>query len=217
MNKIITISREFGSGGREVGKRLADELEMSYYDKEIITEISKETGMTEEYIKNISEKGIYPYAFQFAKSFAMYSGVQSNQTEILVAQQKILKEIAEKGNCIIIGRGADVILKEYNPMKLFVYSDMESKINRCKMKRKTVPTIIMMIFTSIYGVVDGIFVSSAIISFLRTLLFQIIMIFVLPMIWGLNGIWLAVVVAEILSLFVSIVFLIKNKKKYQYA
>lgn len=136
MNKIITISREFGSGGREVGKRLADELGMSYYDKEIITEMSKETGLSEEYIKNISEKGIYPYAFQFAKSFAMYSGVQSNQTEILVAQQKILKKIAEKGNCIIVGRGADIILKEYKPMKLFIYSNMESKINRCKMKRK---------------------------------------------------------------------------------
>lgn len=136
MNKIITISREFGSGGREVGKRLADELGMSYYDKEIITEMSKETGMSEEYIKNISEKGIYPYAFQFARSFAMYSGVQNNQTEILVAQQRVLKKVAEKGNCIIIGRGADVILKEYKPMKIFVYSDMESKMNRCKMKRK---------------------------------------------------------------------------------
>lgn len=59
MNKIITISREFGSGGREIGKRLADELGVRYYDKEIITEISKETGMTEQYIRNISEKGIY--------------------------------------------------------------------------------------------------------------------------------------------------------------
>ena len=56
MNKIITISREFGSGGREIGKRLADELGFSYYDKELITAISKETGMTEEYVKDISEK-----------------------------------------------------------------------------------------------------------------------------------------------------------------
>ena len=100
MNRIITISREFGSGGREIGKRLADELNFSYYDKEITTEISKETGMSEEYIKNISEKGIYPYAFQFAKSFSMPSSVQSNQTDILVAQQKVLKEIASKGNAV---------------------------------------------------------------------------------------------------------------------
>ena len=90
MNKIVTISREFGSGGREVGKRLADELGLGYYDKEIINEIAKETGMSEEYIKNISEKGIYPYAFQFAKSFSMYSRMQNYQTEILVKQTNIL-------------------------------------------------------------------------------------------------------------------------------
>lgn len=136
MNKIITISREFGSGGREIGKRLSDELGFAYYDKEIITQIAKETGLSEEYIKNISERGIYPYPFQFAKSFATYSGVQSNQTDILVAQNKILKQIAEKGDCIIVGRGADVILKDYNTMNIFVYAGMESKINRCRIKRK---------------------------------------------------------------------------------
>ena len=136
MNKIITISREFGSGGREIGKRLADELGFNYYDKEIITAIAKETGMSEEYIKNISEKGIYPYAFQFAKSFTTYSVLQSNQTDILVAQQKILKAITEKENCIVVGRGANVILKDHKPMNLFIYADMESKINRCRMKRK---------------------------------------------------------------------------------
>lgn len=136
MNRIITISREFGSGGREIGKRLADKLGMAYYDREIITEIAKETGMTEDYIKRISEKGVYPYAFQFAKSFTRYSNIQSNQTEVLVTQNKILKEIAEKGDCVIVGRGANVILKEYNPMNIFVYADMNSKINRCKIKRQ---------------------------------------------------------------------------------
>lgn len=136
MNKIITISREFGSGGREIGKRLADELGFAYYDREIVAEIAKQTGMTEEYIKNISEKGAYPYAFQFAKSFAMYSSLQSNQTDILVAQTKVLKEIAKKGNCIIVGRGANIILKDYNPMNIFVYADIESKINRCHKKAK---------------------------------------------------------------------------------
>lgn len=136
MNKIVTISREFGSGGKEIGKRLADELGYSYYDSEIITLLAKETGMTEEYIENISEKGIYPYAFQFAKSFATYSIMQNNQTDILVAQNKILKQIAEKGNAVIVGRGADVVLKDYNPMRIFVYADLETKINRCKEKAK---------------------------------------------------------------------------------
>ncbi len=136
MNKIITISREFGSGGREIGKRLADELQLAYYDREIISKLAKETGMTEEYIKNISEKGIYPYAFQFAKSFAVYSKMQSEQTQILIEQQKLIKKIAEKGNCIIVGRGANIILKELKTIDIFVYSDMKSKIERCRKKNK---------------------------------------------------------------------------------
>lgn len=134
MNKIITISREFGSGGREVGKRLADELGFAYYDSEIITKLASETGLSEQYIKDISEKGVYPYPFQFGKTFSMFNTLQSNHNEILIAQQRIIKEIAAKGNCIIVGRGADIILREYKPMNLFVYATLESKINRCKKK-----------------------------------------------------------------------------------
>ena len=136
MNKIITISREFGSGGREIAKRLADELGYAYYDSEIIKLLAKETNMSEEYIKNISEKGVYPYAFQFAKSFAMYSTMQNTQTDILVKQANILKEIAKKTDAIIVGRGANTILKEYKPMNIFVYADLESKIARCRQKAK---------------------------------------------------------------------------------
>lgn len=136
MNRIVTISREFGSGGKEIGKRLADELGVRYYDREIITEISKETGMTEQYIKNISEKGIYPQAFNFGKTFATFNNLQSNQTEILVKQQEIIKKIAENGSCVIVGRGANIILKDYNTINIFVYADIESKINRCREKRK---------------------------------------------------------------------------------
>ena len=134
MNKIITISREFGSGGREVGKRLADELGYAYYDSEIINLLVKETGMSESYIKNISEKGIYPFAFQFGKTFTTSYLLQKNQTDILVKQAKLLKQIAEKGNAIIVGRGANVILKEYNPFNIFVYASIESKLERCKKK-----------------------------------------------------------------------------------
>lgn len=136
MNKIITISREFGSGGREIGKRLADKLGFRYYDKEIITEIAKETGMSEQYINNISEKGIYPQAFNFGRTFATFNSLQINQTEILVKQQEVIKKIAEKGNCIIVGRGANVILKDYNTMNIFVYADLEAKIKRCREKRQ---------------------------------------------------------------------------------
>lgn len=134
LNKIITISREFGSGGKELGKRLADKLDYAYYDAEIITLLAKETGMSEEYIKNISEKGVYPTAFQFGKTFATFGALQSSQMDILVKQQEVLKRIAEKGNAIIIGRGADSILKSYSPLNIFVYANMEAKMARCKLK-----------------------------------------------------------------------------------
>ncbi len=134
MNKIITISREFGSGGREIGKRLAEELKVNYYDSEIITEIARKTGLSEEYVANSSEKGIISYSYKFARTFSNYSNLQSNQTEILVATSKVLKEIAKKGNAVIIGRGANAILEEYAPMNIFVYADMESKIKRCHEK-----------------------------------------------------------------------------------
>lgn len=134
MTKIITISREFGSGGKEIAKRLADKLGYAYYDSKIIDLLVKETGMSEEYITNISEKGIYPLPFQFGKTFTTNLFVQKNQTDILIMQSKILKSIAEKGNAIIVGRGANVILKDYNPLNIFVYASIESKINRCKEK-----------------------------------------------------------------------------------
>ena len=134
MNRIITISREFGSGGREIGKRLADKLGYAYYDSEIINILAKKTGLSEEYIKSISEKGIYPIQLQFRKSFSAGTLIQKNQTDILVEQTKILRNIAATGNAIIVGRGANSILKEYNPMNIFVYADIESKVKRCKEK-----------------------------------------------------------------------------------
>ena len=134
MNRIITISREFGSGGREIGKRLADKLGYAYYDSEIINILAKKTGLSEEYIKSISEKGIYPIQLQFRKSFSADTLIQKNQTDILVEQTKILRNIAATGNAIIVGRGANSILKEYNPMNIFVYADIESKVKRCKEK-----------------------------------------------------------------------------------
>lgn len=131
---IITISREFGSGGREIGKRLADELGLAYYDREIITLIAKETGMSEEYIQNISEKGVYPYTYQFAKSFLNSSPVQNSQIQVLVKQNEIIKKIASKGNCVIVGRAANAILKGEDTIDLFIYADMKSKVARCKQK-----------------------------------------------------------------------------------
>ena len=133
MNKIKTIGREFGSGGREFGRRLAEELNYEYYDKEIITEISKHTSLSEEYVKEVLEKkphNLYPITI--GQSMAIFNDYQTKQIQsIYTAQCEILKYLAEKSNCVIVGRCADYILKEYNPYRIFVHASMESRINRC--------------------------------------------------------------------------------------
>ena len=131
--KIITISREFGSGGRELGKRLADILGYAYYDREIISTIAENKKMDEGYVEKILEKGsLNNYPLKYGRTFSSASVMaQRNMTKILVEQQKIIKEIAANENCIIVGRSSNVILREYAPLNLFVYADMQSKIDRC--------------------------------------------------------------------------------------
>lgn len=133
MSKIITISREFGSGGRELGKRLAEELGIAYYDREIITAISEKSGLAEKYVADILEKSVRTYyPITFGRTFSYLPSLNDNQTKVMVVQQQIIKELAAKGDCVIVGRCADIILSGYQPLKLFVYADMESKIKRCR-------------------------------------------------------------------------------------
>lgn len=134
MNKIITIGREFGSGGREVGLKLAEELGYAYYDKEIITEIAKRTELSERYVKTIVERRpVFSYPVHVGRSFLSVNTANVIQSSAVYAEQcKLLKEFAEKSNCVIVGRCADYVLREYDPFKIFVYADMASKIERCK-------------------------------------------------------------------------------------
>ncbi len=132
--RIITISREFGSGGRELGKRLAEQLGFNYFDREIISEIASKTELDENYISMILEKGISAYPIHIGQTFSGVSTINHTPIEVLVAQEKILKELAEKGDAVFIGRSADAILKEYNPLNIFVYADMDYKLARCKKK-----------------------------------------------------------------------------------
>lgn len=133
--KVITISREFGSGGRELGKRLAEQLGFSYYDKEILTAVAERSGLNEEYIEKVMGHNIREnYPITYGRTFHSASAfqLQKNKTELLLKQQQIIKEIAKKGDCVIVGRGADVILSEYRSFNLFVYASMMSKMNRCR-------------------------------------------------------------------------------------
>lgn len=131
MRKIITISREFGSGGREIGKRLADYLGISYFDSEIVEELSKQTNLNKNYLDDKLEKGISHYSISFGSSFSRISNA-SNSAMLLAKQHNVIKKIAAENDCIIIGRGADVALSQLMPFKIFVYADLQSKIARCK-------------------------------------------------------------------------------------
>lgn len=136
MNKIITIGREFGSGGREFGRRLSEEIGFAYYDQEIISEISKRTSLSEQYVHAIVEhQPSFSFPIHIGRSFYPEVNPAFDQTMTIYQEQAhIISEMADKSNCVIVGRCADYILKEYNPFRIFVYADMESKIKRCREK-----------------------------------------------------------------------------------
>ena len=131
MRKIITVSREFGSGGRELGKRLAEIFGMNYVDGEIAGAVSEEKSLYETYLSGKYESGIFGYPPSGAHSFSCIGSV-NNSAMMIARQHKIIREIAARTDCVIIGRGASAVLNEFRPFRIFVYADMPSKIARCR-------------------------------------------------------------------------------------
>ena len=133
MHRIITIGREFGSGGRELGRRLSEHLGYAYYDQEIVTEIAKRTKLSEEYVRWVSESRPFTsFPIHIGRSFyVMPDPTLEPSLEVFSQQHTLLKELSEKSDCIIVGRCADFILKDKSPFRIFVYADEESKIKRC--------------------------------------------------------------------------------------
>ena len=131
--KIITISRQFGSGGRELGKRLSDVLKYDYYDREIITKLSEEQGLDEEYVSRVlnnHEWNTVPITFN--ASFVNTGFFANSNVSLMSRQREIIEDIAKAGNdCIIVGRNADVILREYHPLRIAVCADMDYRVARC--------------------------------------------------------------------------------------
>ena len=128
--RIITISREFGSGGRFIGEEVAKKLGIAYYDKSIIGQIAEKSGLSQEYIQESAElapkKGLFAYALAGRD-------ITGRSVEDLVyeAQRKVILELAEKEPCVIIGRNADYILKDRDDvLNVFIHGDMPEKIQR---------------------------------------------------------------------------------------
>ncbi len=128
--RIITISREFGSGGRFIGEEVAKKLGIAYYDKNIIGQIAEKSGLSPEYIQENAElspkKGLFAYAF----SGRDITG-KSVEDMVYEVQRNIILELAEKEPCVIIGRNADYILKDRDDvLNVFIHGDMPEKIKR---------------------------------------------------------------------------------------
>lgn len=130
MKKVVTISREFGSGGRTIGKEVAEKLGYAFYDKELIEKIAEESGLSKEYVEKHGEsspgKNYFGYAFVGRDSFGNSVG-----DYLWRAQRDIIEELAEKGNCVIVGRCSDYILrKRTDCLHVFIHADMEKKKER---------------------------------------------------------------------------------------
>lgn len=133
MSKIITISREFGSGGRELGKRLADALGIPCYDYQIIEMVAQNQGLDKDYVESASEKDIRAfYPTTIGVRFSTSTFFINQSVELFTEQTKVIRELASRGDCVIVGRCADVLLDKEKPFNIFVYADKESKIKRCK-------------------------------------------------------------------------------------
>lgn len=127
-NRIITISREFGSGGRTIGKKVAERLGIPCYDAEIIQEIAKETGFAPEYIKNSDE---YVSNSFISSALASRAFGPTNEDILWKQQCKIITELAEKGSCVIVGRCADYILQDkFDCLKVFIHADKAFRAER---------------------------------------------------------------------------------------
>ena len=127
-NRIITISREFGSGGRTIGKKVAERLNIPCYDNELLQKIAAESGFHENYIKDAGEYA--PGGF-LASAFSHGVFGPSNEDYIWEIQCRIITELAEKGPCVIVGRCADYILRDKaDCLRVFIHADLEFRAKR---------------------------------------------------------------------------------------
>ena len=133
MRKIITISREFGAGGSAIGMEVAKRLGYEFYDKAIILKAAKESNIDVESILRWDEK--VPMNFGFAQSlFDIYN--KSTSEKLYTAQKDVMRKLAEKGSCIIVGRNANTILKEFDhTLHVFIYGDENWRVEWMKKKR----------------------------------------------------------------------------------
>ena len=127
-SRVITISREFGSGGRTVGKKVAQDLGLPCYDRELLQKIAQESGFNENYVKDAGEYA--PGGF-LATAFSHRGFAPTNEDYLWEVQYRVITELAEQGPCVIVGRCADYILRgKADCMRVFIHADLDFRARR---------------------------------------------------------------------------------------
>lgn len=133
---IITISRQFGSGGREIGKKLAEQLNIPFYDKELIEIAAKESGMDKELFEEEGTRTSRGFHLLGALGYSL-GGPLSTMTELslndrlFIVQSEVVKQVADEGPCVIVGRCADYVLSDRDDvLHVFIHADMEDRKER---------------------------------------------------------------------------------------
>ena len=147
MNTIITIGRQFGSGGREIGELVAEHFGIKCYDKELLSRAAKESGFCEEMIQNHDERPTNSFLYNLVMDTYSFGYNASSFVDmpishkVFLAQFDTIKKIADEGPCVIVGRCADYALSDYdNVLNLFIHADEECKIKRIKERFEDVNT-----------------------------------------------------------------------------
>lgn len=137
MNKVITISRQYGSGGREVGQKLAKHYGIPFYDNEIIANAAKESGFAEVAFERAEEKATNSFLYSLAMGMSAYGNMDmgfstmSVDDRLFLAETKVTRRFAQEGPCVIVGRCADYVLKDLpNIVNIFVMADLPARIKR---------------------------------------------------------------------------------------
>lgn len=134
---IITITRQYGSGGHEIGKALAEKLGISFYDKELISIAAKESGVSPEIFKDVDEKATNSLLYSLSTGLYSYGNNFSSVNDLpvndrlYILQHKIIRELSDKENFVVVGRCADYVLRDNpNVIKVFIYADIDSRVKR---------------------------------------------------------------------------------------
>lgn len=147
MNTVITIGRQFGSGGREIGEKLAKYFDIKFYNKELLTRAAKESGFCEEMITSHDERPTNSFLYNLVMDTYSFGYNSSSfmdmpiSHKVFLAQFDTIKKIADEGPCVIVGRCADYALSEYqNCLHIFIHADEKSKIERIMRKYDDINT-----------------------------------------------------------------------------